>query len=170
MASSSSSAAAPAAAAPTAAFDALSLSPNEREHPCWGCGKPAPPLDQKPFGRCDLCAAAKYAVCARFCSNACLQKHRLRHKEWHEKKDAGMAGAAAPPHRSGHAVMQMNNAKQLRFGDDARAALISGVDKVAAAVKVTVAARTVEPLGMDERSKATAPRRLDSVGRLFRPT
>ena len=28
-----------------AAFDALSLSPNEREHPCWGCGKSAPPLD-----------------------------------------------------------------------------------------------------------------------------
>ena len=53
---------------------------------------------------------------------------------------AGFIGslAAAPPHRSAHAVMQMNNAKQLRFGDDARAAFISGVDKVAAAVKVTL--------------------------------
>ena len=54
-------------AAPTAAFDALSLSPNEREHPCWGCGTPAPPLDQRPFLQCTLCVAAKYAVCCRFC-------------------------------------------------------------------------------------------------------
>ena len=94
MASSSSSAAAPDA---TPAFDALSLSPNEREHPCWGCGKSAPPLDQKPFKQCSICVESKYPVPSRFCGPECLKKNRLRHKKWHEKKDAAMEEAAAQP-------------------------------------------------------------------------
>ena len=44
-------AAAAATVAATDAFATLSLSRNEREHPCWGCGTPAPPLDQKAAAR-----------------------------------------------------------------------------------------------------------------------
>ena len=73
------------------AFASLSLSTNEREHPCWGCGTPAPPLDQRPFLQCTLCVAAKYAVCCRFCGMECYQKHLKRHKKWHKKKDAKIA-------------------------------------------------------------------------------
>lgn len=103
-ASSSNLDAAPAAidadAAPagvTDAFATLCLSTNEREHPCWGCGTPAPPLDQKPFLQCTLCVAANYAVCCRFCGMECYTKHLKRHKKWHKKKDAQVERAAAQP-------------------------------------------------------------------------
>ena len=89
LAAAAAPAAAPAApAAATDAFSSLSLSTNEREHPCWGCGTPAPPLDQRPFLQCTLCVAAKYAVCCRFCGMQCYQKHLKRHKKWHKEKDA----------------------------------------------------------------------------------
>ena len=39
-----------AAAAALAALDV-----NEAEHPCRGCGKPAPPAGEEPFQRCPLC-------------------------------------------------------------------------------------------------------------------
>jgi hypothetical protein len=77
----SSRAAAPAVAAAPAAFRALALSTNEREHPCWGCCKPAPPLDRRAFERCTLCAESRYAVCARFCGMKCYKKHLPRHTE-----------------------------------------------------------------------------------------
>ena len=79
--------AAVAATATSNDFASLSLSRNEREHPCWGCGTPAPPLDQRPFLQCTLCVAAKYAVCCRFCDMQCYTKHLKRHKKWHKKKD-----------------------------------------------------------------------------------
>ena len=89
--SSGAPAAAPAVAAAANAFSALSLSTNEREHPCWGCGKPAPPTDRRAFERCVTCAESRYAVCARFCGMKCYTEHRTRHKEWHKKKDAEIA-------------------------------------------------------------------------------
>ena len=130
------------------AFDALSLSPNEREHPCWGCGKPAPPLDQKPFGRCDLCAEAKYAVCARFCSNACPQKHRLRHKEWHEKKDACIEDVASQPNL---AALRREAAKDEAEAKDEYSRLVAQAYEAAfrcdlkAAVKLAKAAIKLDP-------------------------
>jgi tetratricopeptide (TPR) repeat protein len=95
--SSGAPAAAPAVAAAANAFSALSLSTNEREHPCWGCGKPAPPTDRRAFERCVTCAESRYAVCARFCGIKCYKMHRTRHKEWHKKKDADMAQSASQP-------------------------------------------------------------------------
>ena len=64
----------------------------EREHPCWGCGTPAPPPGEKEFKRCSLCLKKKYAVCARFCSPACMKTNwKVAHKEYHKKKDADIA-------------------------------------------------------------------------------
>jgi hypothetical protein len=74
-----------------AATTALSLlSTNEREQPCWGCGKAAPPPDQKPFHKCRVCVERKYALCAHFCDLACLKKHRMRHLEWHAEQDGNL--------------------------------------------------------------------------------
>jgi hypothetical protein len=77
---SSAPAAAPAAAGAADAFSALSLSTNEHEHPCWGCARRAPPLDEQPFERCSACVRAKYPVCARFCGIECQMELWQRHK------------------------------------------------------------------------------------------
>ena len=143
MASSSSS-----AAAPTAAFDALSLSPNEREHPCWGCGKPAPPLDQKPFKQCSICVESKYAVPARFCGPECLKKHRLRHKEWHEKKDACIKKVATA---QDFAPLRQEAAKWEAEAEDEYDRLVCQAEQAAfsgdpkAAVKLAKAAIKLDP-------------------------
>jgi hypothetical protein len=52
----------------------------EREQPCWGCGSPVPPLSQRPFQDCTLCAKKKFpglsgeqlpTEVTRFCSTRC---------------------------------------------------------------------------------------------------
>ena len=61
------------AASAAAALAALDV--NEADHPCRGCGKPAPPAGEEPFQRCPLCVEAKYAVAARFCGRECQKEH-----------------------------------------------------------------------------------------------
>jgi len=48
--------------------------------PCWGCGAPVWLLRDMPHKWCARCSESQYAVCARFCSDACTRENWQRHK------------------------------------------------------------------------------------------